>query len=58
MLLLGDFKPTKITSPAPEILTRTRGLSEQRDNPSKGIAFYLLHTVLMSVNLYVNKASF
>lgn len=32
--------------------------TEVRDNPSKGIAYYLLHTVLMSVNLYVNKASF
>jgi len=33
-------------------------LHEIPDNPSKGVAYYLIHTVLMSLTLYSNKFLF
>jgi len=32
--------------------------SHPGDNPTKGVVYYVIHTVLMSINLYVNKAAF
>ncbi len=55
-LMAGELKGGVRGEAKPE--GRARGHSEARDNPSKGVAYYVLHTVLMSVNLYVNKASF
>lgn len=29
-----------------------------KDDPRKGVAYYLIHTVLLSINLYTNKMLF
>lgn len=55
-LLGSDLKSNKYDGSRPE--RRARAMSEQRDDPVKGVAYYVLHTVLMSANLYVNKAAF
>jgi hypothetical protein len=31
---------------------------EIKDDPFKGVTYYLIHTVLLSINLYTNKALF
>ncbi len=29
-----------------------------KDDPRKGVAYYLIHTVLLSINMYTNKMLF
>lgn len=54
-LLGSELKNNKLDGGRPP---RARALSEQRDDPVKGVTYYVLHTVLMSANLYTNKAAF
>lgn len=43
---------------APSKSPRGQRSDDLKDNPRKGVFYYVLHTVLMSASLYANKAVF
>lgn len=55
----GPLSPIDVP---PHIYRKTQSLPiklhEIKDNPSKGVSYYLIHTVLMSLTLYSNKFLF